>query len=718
MIDELYINGVSIDVKNIQIPYNRTSPYFSDVTRLKNDASYTVKIPPTKNNLLAFGYSSLAEMNSDFPYKIHKATAYEYGYLVFKDAEVKMLESDTDDISIQFVWGYDRNRYKKFFETKLNEIEFNGTSILESDWVSVWNKDCFSQTGKKFKYLDYYSTKRDTEVIIGQEAPPVPEQYASVAKIMTKHPFVSFNNILDVVNKYSPNYITFGFESVVNYNEVKLDRDVSQEIEVGDELVSVNYNNLGHQRPIVINIDGKNVRFNTTIAHLYNSGGDSVIATKNVDFSKIKSRLTNKGLILGGVKDNYTEEKDYIIGTPYTIYAEDNYVTMFNVSESNKYYNSFFKITPSGIMIGAKTEYVGIEEVSVNLNFDFSVLISAGTGDDLRLMIGDNFEASPKVSAYVLATTEGNRYRFKGEFNFKLRSNLGYANLVFSAPDPSYSQELLYLEGDYFKFTVSSYKSLCATDDAIANNHNGRYNCIANLPEITIMEFIQNMMIMTGMFCGYGSSGEIEFYSLDEFKSKIESGDVYDFTGIVSERKRDYRFNSNAQKNYIRYSNYNDMPLIEDGVIAVDDETLANERDLYLIDFDLGYQEADDKCELMEYTQKISIDDSVTPNRITFDNQFEERNSICVCDIDDTAKNNGILPTEIISDYYGIYSDIVNRPTLRECDVNLPFDVRKSMDYSKPVYVGEFGRYCVHLESDQSGDDQFVSKLLLINKKI
>ena len=157
---------------------------------------------------------------------------------------------------------------------------------------------------------------------------------------------------------------------------------------------------------------------------------------------------------------------------------------------------------------------------------------------------------------------------------------------MLSTPWPDQDTgERVYAIGDFWTYKITSYESLCATDEqvAIGNAHGssvGRYNCIANLPDMKIIDFIQNLMIKTGVFCGYDENGAIQFHTLEEFKAKIESGDVYDFSGLIKNKKNDYRFNSNAQKNYIIYENHDELNKNSDGVILVDDETLETEKTL------------------------------------------------------------------------------------------------------------------------------------------
>ena len=57
MIKELYIDGYLVDIDdNFSIVRQYSSPFFSDVTQLKNNASYSTKIPETQNNSFIMDY--------------------------------------------------------------------------------------------------------------------------------------------------------------------------------------------------------------------------------------------------------------------------------------------------------------------------------------------------------------------------------------------------------------------------------------------------------------------------------------------------------------------------------------------------------------------------------------------------------------------------------------------------------------------------------------
>jgi hypothetical protein len=220
MTEELYINGTLMDIENVDIVRKYISPFFRDVNILRNNGSYTVKLPPTATNLKAFGLSDRLDMFSDIPYQVNEANYYYDGFPVFENADCILIGVAEDGfIEVQFTWGLSKSKYLPLFEKKLNEIVPNGTTILESDWVVEWKKsNVVYNTGKKYRYLDYVSGERESDVrIIDGEVQPMaqaPEPFKSNLKEMTMHPFVEFSDMLDLIVNDSTNLASNVFDDL------------------------------------------------------------------------------------------------------------------------------------------------------------------------------------------------------------------------------------------------------------------------------------------------------------------------------------------------------------------------------------------------------------------------------------------------------------------------------------------------------------------------
>ena len=182
MTKELYINGILIDIKEINIIRKYTSPLFSDCTNVYKDGTYDLTVPKTQNNLAALGYFDRTDSQSDIPYKRNTASYYVNGLPIFENADCHVL-SDLIDIDLQFTWGISRAKYIPLFTKKCNEIKPNGTTILSSDWTVTWNKTDMYASGKKYKYVDYESAELVQDV---SSATPQPCRIRSAQ--LPRHP--------------------------------------------------------------------------------------------------------------------------------------------------------------------------------------------------------------------------------------------------------------------------------------------------------------------------------------------------------------------------------------------------------------------------------------------------------------------------------------------------------------------------------------------------
>lgn len=91
ILEELFIDGQQVDIKDTSIVRRYQTPYFSDVTKLLSDTTYTITLPDTERNKAIMEYLHEADMNTDFPYTLHYADYYCEGLQIIRHGEVKVL---------------------------------------------------------------------------------------------------------------------------------------------------------------------------------------------------------------------------------------------------------------------------------------------------------------------------------------------------------------------------------------------------------------------------------------------------------------------------------------------------------------------------------------------------------------------------------------------------------------------------------------------------
>jgi len=133
MTEEFYINGQLVDTEDVEIVRTYKTPFFSDVTQLKNDGTLSIKLPKTARNTAVFEACFRTDFLSDLPYDFLYADYYFNGLPIFLNAEVRILNVD-EFIEIQCVYGVNREMLLPLFESKLNDFG------IVTGWIVNWNK--------------------------------------------------------------------------------------------------------------------------------------------------------------------------------------------------------------------------------------------------------------------------------------------------------------------------------------------------------------------------------------------------------------------------------------------------------------------------------------------------------------------------------------------------------------------------------------------------
>lgn len=744
MTEELYINGTLMDIENVDIVRKYISPFFRDVNILRNNGSYTVKLPPTATNLKAFGLSDRLDMFSDIPYQVNTANYYYDGFPVFENADCILIGVAEDGfIEVQFTWGLSKSKYLPLFEKKLNEIVPNGTTgttIAEDDWIVQWDKGNGIDTGmftpgKKYRYLDYVSGERESDVrILDGDVQPMaqaPAPFNSNLKEMTMHPFVEFSDMLDLIvndaaTQIAKEMVGNPVQNVVSFADV-------DGLRIGDLLVAMGSEpDLADFNIRITWINGLEVTFSEEVYQWYDEGFNAYFIQTNLAsnvFDALKPRLTNKGLILGGNKADKTIEytRQYVSETPL-----DSHV--FQVEGGSTLYKS--------LPLGYFSSSFGTDSILDLFSWNGNVL--SNNSDELEVHVNLILLSNVTINLYLYSLkrvpgtsyneiievqelpntpyTEPGGYTYKRAYDTTIK--IKKEGLMYFIGYHS-SSDVFIKAGGELKITHKTKHSIFSTLVSSTINP-GHYNCLLNLPEMTFAEFIQQILIMTGMFIGYDKNGDIRFISFDNLKGKVQSGTAYNRSGRIGEiTKNEYRFENFAQRNIIKFNNSDDVGYVAQGELTVNDLTLDKERDMYVIKFDLAEQSADGKAQFILYKQRVTETEKGGKIEKGFENNYSEKPSVCVYDDNGVAKVLQVLPnslngeTGFIEAYYGVMQKIIERPRVIECEDNMDIITSANIDYEKPFYADELGgRYAVLLELQAPNNEPCVAKLLLINQKL
>lgn len=631
ILEELFIDGQQVDIKDTSIVRRYQTPYFSDVTKLLSDTTYTITLPQTERNKAIMEYLHEADMNTDFPYTLHYADYYCEGLQLIRHGEVKVL----GDFEIQIVYGIDRETIKLLFSTYLNEITTDNLIIFDDDWYVKWNANDMYAAGKQYQFADYVSLERESTInpTTGNKY-EIPSPYTNIAKDMTLHPFIKYANLLLLIQTFIG--CNIGVEDINTLLEDKGIILTGKERRISDINYERNITNETYSETAPTNVSLK------LFASDYSDDMvvyDNTTSTRNISFAK-SNLLSNESEIKIVLENILTED---LSGVYFQKYDNGNWVNI---------------------------TFVAINEpVAVNATFTaklseaikFRILIDVATPEPGNPAIGKIISGKVKV-----------QYTLKDS--------------IFDT-----------------------------------SGENGTYDCLYNLPKAKLIDILSDALKVTGLNYGL-KNNQLTAFSLSDFKTNYDNGTVYDWSGRISNvKKSEYQFNSNAQRNIIKFNNSNSVNYENKGVINVNDLTLQQEKDLHNINYDIPFESISGLSEVILYKQKVDKNGDST---ITFENDYSEK-PIVFCELDTINTGYKNLPTatnvkasDIVSNFYSIYKKLVERPIVKEVNVLLDFYESANIDFTKPVYISEWGKYCMLLELTAPNKGLCEAKLLLINQTL
>jgi len=666
----LIVDYKEVDIKDTSIVRSYKTPYFSDANSVLSDTTKTITLPQTERNSEVMEYLHHADMNTDFPYKYHYADYFQNGMQIISGGRVNVLA----DFEIQIVYGVNREKYLPLKEKKCNEIVVNGTTILESDWLVNWNKIDMFVPDKQYKYLDSISGERvsDVETINGIIQPKIipDEPYLSNIKEMTQHPFITCENILKVISIDAGLTETKYFNLITEFQPIQdkivFTTDISTVLKVGDILETLNGNMIGFTATIIA-FDGiYTAQFSGDISEFYLDNTIAVIYGTRYLLNNFSNRLDNKGVIENTDNLNLNQNLEIIYDgipetskalklqwdlDPYSIFNSAGYSPF---GEYEFIYSNSFDLNRG--MLGLKFPFKFI----ISLNFT----ISDNVGGIKLVAYKTNIipEIPTVITTIPIASTISGKLIYNYTFDLNIEESNKTWRYQFLFDNGTINNILD--NGGVFSVSYIQKNSIFSFNGiygGIEYLYNGHYDCLANLPNITQLNFIQQMLIHTCGFIGYDVNGDFKFYFFDEFVTNYSTSNVYDWSGKISNvRNSKYQFNSNAQKNYIKFNNDKDLTNRSE-YVTVNDTTLQSERDLYTLELDSPLGNEGEKSEYILYEQTVKRSGT---DGVSFENKYvgDKWSPAFVEDIDGIATNINIIGTS-----YATYQKLINRPIVGCC---------------------------------------------------
>ena len=250
----------------------------------------------------------------------------------------------------------------------------------------------------------------------------------------------------------------------------------------------------------------------------------------------------------------------------------------------------------------------------------------------------------------------------------------------------------------------------------------GPFPIAPNLPDISQGDFILSMMSMNGLFAyaDKDSPNTIKLISIDDIIANVEKNDIIDWSDrvILNEIHRVdmpdasvFTIDDLAQSNILNYDNDDDVKTDTHGIIAVRNENIEKETDLVSLPFSASENANTDGLDRQCAIVPIYEDDGkgganyskVSPRILSVRGGYYNTIDIKAIGVFDPwmkfGGENGIVKTR-----YASYQKIVDRLRIITVRAKLTALDLYNLDYTKPVYIAQFGQLFA-IYSVETGED-------------
>lgn len=242
-----------------------------------------------------------------------------------------------------------------------------------------------------------------------------------------------------------------------------------------------------------------------------------------------------------------------------------------------------------------------------------------------------------------------------------------------------------------------------------------------NLPEIKQVDFFKAVCIMQGWFVEQDGSGNVKLVTIDAMRpNALNTRNWSNKFAQQGDPEVDFSYNDNAQYNWIRYKEDKSVVVDSDGYVRVDDAVAEVNKTLYTLPFaaTLGrtikqYNVSIESIEVVDdpYSDLPRIEVTKNYEFIRIEPRILE---LTTSYGSPTDASGNIIPqlyftdelkfSTIIANKYGYYQDIVRQPKVVTVELNLSVFDYVTLDYTKPVYLSQYGSYYAIIELRYSGD--------------
>lgn len=630
---ELYINDILCDLSSdnyISLVYQ--SPIFSGLDIIQSNRSYNIDLPLTPKNRKAIGYAERTDIYTDAPYVKLPARLYQEGVPLFTSGYAVITEI-SDVISVVLTWGNVDN-FQSLFDANLRDL---AQTLYSMNIGSIpWNSaSALLEYGYDRPQMGFFG------IDFGQ----------GIANPEYMHPSIEVQDVLTAIERY---------------NGITID---------GKERL---YGGLTY--PLLLPLVSKN--------------GNDISGA--VDYFKA-SRIVSDGR--GNRTSFESNLNNYIVHDPKNIYMP--------YDPSNPSMNG----TAEFQTLGANHMFLSINPNTTGDTFNVTCRVSGASWrlkEQIHVIVKGDGKDILKISSAPITTTSGMTsavYTFyTKDFPKEYEINTdSISNISIQLKD------FYNVQSDGAHDIILSWSVKLWGD--IEMIFPSEYPIGVNLPDISQGDFLSALMSMAGLFAypDKDAPDTIKLISVDDIYAKLTNGGTIDWSRkvILNDRHDVSRPESSifslddlAQKNTLDYDNDDDVITDTAGEIRIENVNIDKENELMELPFSAS-ENAPLASDANALCARIPMYTTSDDGKTVDYNEPSAR--ILQAIIDDTSTGlywfgyfgenmrfggeNGIVAKK-----YNGYQKAVDKLRLITVKAKLTAIDLHNLDYTKPIYIGQFGQ--------------------------
>lgn len=278
------------------------------------------------------------------------------------------------------------------------------------------------------------------------------------------------------------------------------------------------------------------------------------------------------------------------------------------------------------------------------------------------------------------------------------------------------------LDSLYITFT----KDLKKETDASSNDR--LFLVKDNLPEIKQVDFFKAVCIMQGWFVEQDASGNVKLLAIDTLRPNVfNSRNWSNKFAQQGDPEVDFSYNDNAKYNWMRYKEDKSVVVDSDGYVRVEDAVAEVSKTLYTLPFAATegrtikqYNVSLESVEIVDnpYSDLPRIEVTknyefirIEPRILELTTSYGSPTDASGNKIPQLYFTDELKFSSVIANKYSYYQEIVRQPKVVTVELNLSVFDYVALDYTKPIYLSQYGSYFAIIELRYS-DDRTTAKLI------